>query len=137
MRTTFIATGVLGIVAAAVASQLLYEAFLVPRLETVVAVPLHWLLGVGAPVIIAVLACGWFAKSWRETLSVAALSAGALQAAVHVAAWSGRPGWHKSFAIEAPLYHWTVGVLPVLALLSAVVVLGRAAHAALNHTKAS
>lgn len=127
----------LGIVAATVASQVLYELFVVPRPSGVARVPLYWWLGIAAPAIIAALVCGWFTMSWREGLAAAALAAIALQLGVQVAATSGRPGWHKSWGIEAPLYHWTGGVLSAFFLLSAVVMLGRITNAALRQRKPS
>ena len=133
MRKNFVGTAVLAILAAGAASQFLYEVFVVPRLSSLAAAPLHWWLAIGTPAIIAALVCGWFTRSWREALAVAALASIGLQLGVHLAALIGRPGWHKSFAIEAPLYHYTVGIFGPLPLLLAVVGLGKVAHARLRH----
>jgi hypothetical protein len=130
MRTRFIGLSVLAILAAAAASQFLYEALLVPRLSGIVAaVPLHWWLALSAPALLTVLGCGWFTRSWREALTVAALAAVALQLGIHVAALSGRAGWHKNFAIEAPLYHYTVGVASIFLFLVVLIGLGSVTHA--------
>src|SRR5688572_25961839 len=93
------------------------------------AVPLLWWFGVEAPVIVATLTCGWMAKSWRDALAAAALAALGLQAYLYWAATTGRPGLQKSFAIEAPLYYWTGGVVTVFLLLLVPFFLARIGHA--------
>jgi hypothetical protein len=126
----FITGAALGVVAsAAVSQQLLYEMLVIPRLSHVSAVPLLWWLIVAAPIVVVALAVGRKAGSWPESLAVAALGAVGLQAYLHWAAASGRPGLHKSLAVEASLYHWTAGVLTMFLLLSVPIVLARATHA--------
>ena len=134
MRARFVGTAVAVILAAAVVSQGLYEVFLVPRLGGFMTVPPHLWLVVTAPLIASTLACGWLA-SWREVINVAALTAVGLQAAIHVAAAEGRPGWHK--AVEAPLSHWTFGLASAFLIVLSIIVLGRIGHAALRPRESS
>jgi hypothetical protein len=63
------------------------------------------------------LLLGWLAKSWGETLVAAILGSLGLQIYGLWLAQTGRPGWYKSFAVEAPLEYWTLGTLQVLILI--------------------
>ena len=138
MRLTFVAAATLAILAAAIASQqVLYEGLVVPRLSGLPAVPLLWWFGVEAPVIVVTLTCGWMARSWRDALAAAALAALGLQAYLYWAATTGRPGLQKSFAIEAPLYYWTGGVMTVFLLLLVPILLARIGHAGLRRSTAA
>ena len=127
VRATFVLGAALVTVAAAMLSQqALYEWLVVPRLGGIRQVPVAWWLGLAAPVTLAALISGWTAKSWAETLVAAALGAFGLQAYGQWLAQTNRPGWYKSFAVEAPLEYWTLGSFEVLLL---VVVLASAGHA--------
>ncbi len=135
VRTTFVLGAALAIAAAAMLSQqALYEWLVVPRLAGIRQVPLAWWLGLAAPVTIATLISGWASKSWVETLVAAAFGAFGLQAYGQWLAQTGRPGWYKSFAVEAPLEYWTLGSFQVLLL---VVVLAAAGHACRKISTAS
>ena len=135
VRATFTAGAALVTVAAAIFSQqALYEWVVVPRLPGLRQVPVAWWLGLAAPVILAAVVSGWLARSWGETLMAAALGALGLQAYGLWLAQAGRPGWYKSFAVEAPLEYWTLGTLQVLLL---VVVLASIGHACRKIPKAS
>jgi hypothetical protein len=125
------------VAAAAVSQQLLYEKLVVPRLSGLSAVPFLWWLGVALPVLVVALALGWVAKSWLESFTAAGIAAVGLQAYVHWAAVTGRPGLQKSFAVEAPLHHWTVGVLTISLVLSLPIVLARIGHARVRKFKAA
>jgi hypothetical protein len=79
-----------------------------------------------APVTLAVLASGWMARSWGEMLVTAALGAVGLQTDGLWLAQAGRPGWYKSFAVEAPPEYWTLGTLQALLLLVVLASIGHA-----------
>jgi hypothetical protein len=134
---TFTVAAVAALVTAAVGSQVLYELLVVPQLSTIARVPVLWWIGVGAPLIVAAVVFGWLTTSLREGFATAGLAALAIQAVIQLAAWMGRPGWHKSFALEAPLDHWTLGVLSSFALLSVPVIMGQVGHAALHRPRTS
>jgi hypothetical protein len=123
------------VAATAVSQQLLYERLVVPRLSELGAVPLAWWFGLALPVVIVALGVGWMARSWSESFTVAALAAVGLQAYLHWAAVTGRPRLHKSLAIEAPLCHWTSGVLTMFFLLSLPIILARIGHASWRRSK--
>jgi hypothetical protein len=137
-RLTLTIGAAVGIVAAtAVSQQFLYERLVIPRLRDLSAVPLVWWLGLALPMVIAAVSVGWMARSWSESFTVAALAAVGIQAYLHWAAVTGRPGLHKSWAIEASLYHWTAGVLTMFFLLLLPIVLARIGHASLRRSKAA
>lgn len=118
VRATFVVVAALVTVAAAMLGQYaLYECLVVPHLATVRQVPVVWWLGVAAPLILAALAVGGMARSWREMLAAAALGAVGLQAFGWWLAQTSRPGYYKSFAVEAPFYYWTIGLLEAFLLL--------------------
>ena len=135
MRTTFVGGAAVVTVAAAVLSQqVLYEWLVVPRLAGLRQVSVAWWLGLAAPIILVALISGWLAKSWGEPLVAAILGTLGLQTYGLWLAQTGRPGWFKSFAVEAPLEYWTLGTLQVLLL---VVVLASTGHACRKTTTAS
>jgi ankyrin repeat protein len=137
-RVSFTIGAAAGIVAATAVSQpLLYERLVVPRLSGLSGVPLVWWLGLALPVLLVALSLGWMARSWSQSFAVAGLAAVGSQAYLHWAAASGRPGLHKSLAIEAPLDHWTVGVLAMFLLLSLPIVLARIGHESVRRSKAA
>jgi hypothetical protein len=128
-RATFVLGAALVTVAAAMLSQqVLYEWLVVPRLADVRHVPVAWWLGLAAPVILSALISGWMARHWDETLAAAALGAFGVQAYGQWLAQTGRPGWYKSFAVEAPLEYWTLGSLQLLLLIVVVASTGHACH---------
>jgi len=86
------------------------------------------------PVILVALISGWLAKFWGETLVAAILGTLGLQTYGLWLAQTGRPGWFKSFAVEAPLEYWTLGTLQVLLL---VVVLASTGYVCRKTTTAS
>ena len=127
VRVSFVVAAALAPVAAAMLSQhVAYETLVVPQLASVRHVSVVWWVGVAAPVILAALVGGWMAKSWREVVAAAALGAVGLQGYGQWLAQTGRPGWYKSFAVEAPVEYWTIGLLQVFLLL---VVLESTGHA--------
>ena len=69
-----------------------------------------------------------------ETLVAAILGTLGLQTYGLWLAQTGRPGWFKSFAVEAPLEYWTLGTLQVLLL---VVVLASTGYVCRKTTTAS
>ena len=127
VRTTFVVGAALVTVAAAMLSQhALYEWIVVPKLESVRQVPIAWWLGVVAPIVLASLVAGWKARSCQETLTIAALGAVGLRVYEKWLAENGRPGWYKSFAVEAPLQFWTLGLLQVFVFLVVLASIGHA-----------
>ena len=135
MRATFVGGAALVTVAAAVLSQqVLYDWLVVPRLAGPRQVSVACWLGLAVPVILVALISGWLAKSWGETLVAAILGTLGLQTYGLWLAQTGRPGWFKSFAVEAPLEYWTLGTLQVLLL---VVVLASTGYVCRKTTTAS
>lgn len=135
MRATFVGGAALVTVAVAVLSQqVLYDWLVVPRLAGPRQVSVACWLGLAVPVILVALISGWLAKFWGETLVAAILGTLGLQTYGLWLAQTGRPGWFKSFAVEAPLEYWTLGTLQVLLL---VVVLASTGYVCRKTTTAS
>jgi hypothetical protein len=127
MRATFVGGAALvTVVVAALSQQVLYEWLVVPRLADLRQVPVAWWVGLAAPIIIVALTSGWLAKSWGETLVAAILGTLGLQTYGMWLAQTGRAGWFKSFAVEAPLEYWTLGTLQVLVLVAVLTLIGHA-----------
>jgi len=135
VRATFVGGAALVTVAVAVLSQqVLYDWLVVPRLAGPRQVSVACWLGLAVPVILVALISGWLAKFWGETLVAAILGTLGLQTYGLWLAQTGRPGWFKSFAVEAPLEYWTLGTLQVLLL---VVVLASTGYVCRKTTTAS
>ena len=135
MRATFVGGAALVTVAVAVLSQqVLYDWLVVPRLADPRQVSVACWLGLAVPVILVALISGWLAKFWGETLVAAILGTLGLQTYGLWLAQTGRPGWFKSFAVEAPLEYWTLDTLQVLLL---VVVLASTGYVCRKTTTAS
>jgi hypothetical protein len=126
-RAIFVVAAALVLCAAALLSQqVLYERLVVPHLAGIQEVPIAWWLGVAAPVLVTGVLLGCLARSWPEALLVAALGALGLHVYGQWLAESGRPGWHKNLAVEAPLEYWTLGLVQVFLVLAVLTFTGRA-----------
>lgn len=89
--------------------QVVYQGLIVPRLPEYQSVPVWWWLGVVGPYYLVCFIVGSKLRTWSEFFiySIAAMLVS--QIYDFTAASLHQPGYLKSFAVESPLYFWTVG----------------------------
>ena len=121
-RHFLVVTAVSTAIAVIVAHQGVYRFLIVPRLETVSAVPFVWWLGVMAPVVATALWLGWRSVSTRQVIHAAGVATATQVAYLLLAGMLNQPGMVKS---PGPLF---VVVIPFL-LVSYFVMMGVARFA--------
>jgi hypothetical protein len=114
------------IIGAFVVSDLvLYTHWLVPTLARRQSVPVGLWLVVFAPLVLAGLSGGLMLRTNGQVVAAATASAAGIQTYVWLAASTGAPGYHKSYAVEAPLLHWSVGLLAIAVACGTLLIIGR------------
>ena len=109
--------------------RLIYQMFIVPRLDQWVAVPMWVWTIMWSPVLIVGLVCGAYLANRRQVIVAGVLAAATTQVYEFVSAMQNAPGHLKSWASEAPFLFWTVGTafgaVMLIALFSAGVIARR------------
>jgi hypothetical protein len=89
--------------------QIIYQGLIVPRLPQYQSVPMWWWLGVVGPYYLVCFLVGSKLRAWFEFFIYSIAATLVSQIYDFTAASLHQTGYLKSFAIESPLYFWTVG----------------------------
>jgi hypothetical protein len=106
-RLAFYTVGLL-LLSRAMSELVIYRLLVVPRLDEWTSIPFVWWITICAPVLFAMIFISSRISSMLDVVLVSAASAILHQLYEFVAVNLGQPGHLKSFAIEDPLYFWTV-----------------------------
>lgn len=118
-------SGILQLIAAAIADFILYNKIIVPLLPGVNAIPLWWWGLQIVPIWMAALLLGWQALSVRELLAAAWAGAMGVQVYLYLASVTFRAGFQNQPLAETdPVMFWTVGSLTSWVLLTILYSMG-------------
>lgn len=102
-------TIVLVVLSLLLGQQIIYQGLIVPRLPEHQSVPMWWWLGVVGPYYLVCFIVGSKLRTWYEFFVYSISAVLVSQVYDFMAAGLHQPGYLKSFAVESPLYFWTVG----------------------------
>jgi hypothetical protein len=107
-----------------ISHQLIYRQFLLPRLSEFSSVPLGWWAAIFAPLGMFVIAIGFLAENFKQSLLSIGISTAAVQGYIWISALLDQPGLTKSLATEAPDLFWFQGTIVVLVIIAIFISMG-------------